>query len=76
MRLIDADMLKTSFPCGESVRTECVRATIDHAPDAIARCCECKSWDDDSGLTARMCYEWCKFTTQYEFCSRGRKKCD
>ena len=30
-RLIDADKLKTAFPCGESVRTECVRATIDHA---------------------------------------------
>lgn len=30
MRLIDADELKTAFPCGESVRTECVRATIDH----------------------------------------------
>ena len=30
MRLIDADELKTAFPCGESVRTESVRATIDH----------------------------------------------
>ena len=30
MRLIDADELKTAFPCGEYVRTECVRATIDH----------------------------------------------
>jgi hypothetical protein len=34
-RLIDADVLKTSFPCGESVRTECVRATIDYAPIII-----------------------------------------
>ena len=34
-RLIDADELKTAFPCGESVRTECVRATIDHAPTVI-----------------------------------------
>lgn len=32
MRLIDADELKTAFPCGELVRTECVRATIDHMP--------------------------------------------
>ena len=32
---IDADELKTAFPCGESVRTECVRATIDHAPTII-----------------------------------------
>ena len=29
-RLIDADELKTAFPPGESVKTECVRATIDH----------------------------------------------
>ena len=34
-RLIDADELKTAFPCGESVRTECVRATIDYAPTII-----------------------------------------
>lgn len=32
MRTIDADELKTAFPCGETVRTECVRATIDHMP--------------------------------------------
>ena len=30
MRIIDADELKTAFPIGEYVRTECVRATIDH----------------------------------------------
>ena len=30
MRLIDADELITAFPCGETVRTECVRATIEH----------------------------------------------
>ena len=30
MRLIDADELKTAFPCGEYIRTESVRATIDH----------------------------------------------
>ena len=32
MRLIDADELITAFPCGETVRTECVRATIKHMP--------------------------------------------
>ena len=32
MRLIDADELITAFPCGETVRTECVRATIEHMP--------------------------------------------
>lgn len=32
MRLIDADELITAFPCGESVRTESVRATINHMP--------------------------------------------
>lgn len=43
MRLIDADELITAFPCGESVRTESVRATINHMPtievseDAISR---------------------------------------
>ena len=32
MRLIDGDELKTAFPLGEMVRTECVRATIDNMP--------------------------------------------
>lgn len=32
MRLIDGDELKTAFPCGESVRTECIRWTIDNMP--------------------------------------------
>jgi rubrerythrin len=36
-RLIDADELKTAFPCGEEVRTESVRATIDHAPTVPQR---------------------------------------
>lgn len=31
-RLIDANELITAFPCGETVRTECVRATIGHMP--------------------------------------------
>lgn len=32
MRLIDADDLITAFSPGESVRTESVRATIEHMP--------------------------------------------
>lgn len=31
-RLIDANELLTAFPCGETVRTECLRATIGHMP--------------------------------------------
>ena len=42
-RLIDADELKTAFPCGESVRTECVRATIDYAPTIIEADAESES---------------------------------
>ena len=34
-RLGDLDELKTAFPCGESIRTESVRATIDHMPTII-----------------------------------------
>ena len=32
IRAIDATELKTAFPLGEYVRTECVQATIDHMP--------------------------------------------
>lgn len=34
-RLGDLDELKTAFPCGEYVRTESVRATIDHIRTVI-----------------------------------------
>ena len=34
-RMIDGDEVKTAFPCGESVRTECVRATIDNMPTIV-----------------------------------------
>ena len=34
-RLIDADNIKTAFPSGEYVRTESIRATIDHEDTII-----------------------------------------
>lgn len=51
MRQIDADELKTAFPCGEYVKTENVRATIDHMPtiDAVPmdKLCEWLDKNDD-----------------------------
>ena len=45
MRLIDADELITTFPCGESVRTESVRATIKHMPTIeVSEDCISKEW--------------------------------
>lgn len=41
MRIIDADALKTAFPCGEYVRTESVRATIDSMPTIDAELVIC-----------------------------------
>ena len=79
MKLIDGDALSKEtgklweqMPDGEELSKELMKA-INRAPDAVVRCCECKNWDSDSGLTARMCYEWRNFTTQFEFCSRGEK---
>lgn len=45
-RLIDADELITAFPCGETVRTECVRATIKHMPTIKER--KKGKWIDNS----------------------------
>lgn len=42
MRLIDADELLTAFPPGESVRTESVRATIEHMPTIQSEVIHCK----------------------------------
>lgn len=80
MRLIDADELKTAFPCGETVRTESVRATIDHMPtvDAVpvVRCRDCKNsehWYADR----RRCFLWHENGVSVfdgGFCNYGERK--
>lgn len=47
-KLKDADVLKTAFPCGESVRTECVRATIDYTPTIIEADTESNKENDNN----------------------------
>ena len=47
MRPIDADELKTAFPCGESIRTECVRATIDNMATIMPSAQSERLTDDD-----------------------------
>lgn len=42
-RLGDLDELKTAFPCGEYVKTESVRATIDHMRTIIPASEECET---------------------------------
>ena len=85
MRLIDADALKSMIPitfyrsidCSTcaTLSEERVRKLIDNEPEAVIRCCECEKWDSGSGLTVQTCFEWGRPTKQFEYCSRGRKKC-
>lgn len=35
-------------------------------------CCECEHWDEDSGLSARMCSMWGTYTKQLEWCCRAK----
>ena len=80
MRLIDGDELKTAFPCGETVRTECIRATIDHMPtvDAIPidKLCEWLTEIDmplaDACPLIDKYYHVC---TQCDFFQRPIKEC-
>ena len=44
---------------------------VDAVP--VTRCTACKHWDAASGLTARKCDKWDAFTTQWDYCSYGRK---
>ena len=63
MRLIDADELITAFPCGETVRTECVRATIKHMPTSEER-------------KGKWIWQWDKFdidTANEAVCSKCKK---
>ncbi len=79
MRLIDADALLKELPIHpdnglRSFRNasimQRVRETVRNAPEIVLKCSECMFWDSDSGLSARMCGRWGKFTTKNEFCSR------
>lgn len=45
------------------------RPTIEAVP--VIRCTACKHWDQCSGLTARMCYQWRRHTKQFDYCSYG-----
>ena len=40
----------------------------------VVFCNQCVHWDKGSGLTARLCGCWERFTTQAEFCSRGQQQ--
>ena len=77
-RLIDADALKTAFPCGEYVRTESVRATIDSMPtiDAVpvVRCKDC-IYFHDYGDGVKNCWgDGGIFTKDDDFCSHAERK--
>ena len=68
MRLINADELKTAFPCGEYIMTESVRATIDHMP-TIEPERKKGEWDDIGGIIrwgCPVCHH--AYETKYNFC--------
>lgn len=73
MRLIDADELITAFPCGETVQTECVRATIKHMPTIEER--KKGEWNTDKEspeyATCSVCghCDWdCTESEYFNFC--------
>ena len=83
MRLIDADELKTAFPCGESVRTESVRATIDHMAtvdaEPVVRCKDCKKYIPCQKLpigTSKWCDLFDRATCEMNYCGWGERKED
>ena len=69
MRLIDADALKTAFPCGEYVRTESVRATIDSMPTIDAEPVRHGHWEFIGGYGYQYrcsnCVRCAEYRTNY-----------
>lgn len=65
----EAGRLWNALPDWEELSKELMKA-INHAPEIVLKCEACMFWDADSGLSARMCGRWGKFTTKNEFCSR------
>ena len=39
----------------------------------VIPCLECKYWDNESGLSVRMCEMWGRYTTQTGWCSRAKR---
>jgi serine acetyltransferase len=37
----------------------------------VVYCNQCVHWDKGSGLSARMCRRWSRYTIQNDFCSYG-----
>lgn len=76
MRLIDADKLcefANHLNCKSVDANDIMRfPRVDAVP--VVRCESCENWDTDSGLTARMCYRFGRYTTRYWFCADGRRK--
>lgn len=65
MKLINADELKTAFPCGEYVRTESVRATIDHMPSVEPKTGEWIEVKNQYGVKV-ICCSKCGESAPYE----------
>lgn len=84
MELIDAQAVRhavCNVDIPDSVTEEQFYAVMNNvagavnkmSATAIPNCAECKHWDSNSGLTARKCDKWDAFTTQWDYCSYGRK---
>lgn len=54
-----------------------IKALEDYEPlrnpqrRCVVFCNQCDRWDKESGLTARRCTHWERFTKQHDFCSYG-----
>lgn len=85
MELIDAQTVRhavCNVDIPEGVTEEQFYAVMNNVAGAVNKmsaatipnCAECKHWDSDSGLTARMCYQWRRHTKQFDYCSYGEAR--
>lgn len=85
MKVLDADAVRRAV-CNVDipacVNEEQFTAVLGNVCEALQglrtipliRCCECKYWDKDSGLTARECDKWGAYTKQFDYCSYGEAR--
>lgn len=66
----------SEYPAGQIINeTQRAIDCIDSVPAvAVVRCTACRNWNRESGLTARMCSNWGKFTKQFDYCSYGEEQ--
>lgn len=65
------DHIKTAVDVDPWAQKMVEELLTDPQRRCVVYCNQCANWDKESGLSARMCRHWSRYTKQHDFCSYG-----